>query len=984
MKTSFRRLFLGLALIASTAGLLLLSDLDSRVQSEPKPASAVKRVAFLQHASQTVLDEGRKGMIAGLAEQGWHIGQNLDFEIFNAEGDMPTAQNIAKAMTGGNYDLLMTNSTPSLQAVANSNRQTRKPHVFGLVTDPYGAGVGINPDDHLDHPPYLAGYGTMQPVAESLRLVMQFNPQLTKVGVVYNASESNSIKQIELARITCAELGLTLIEASVDNTSGVGEAAAAVIARGAETIWIPGDVTVIVGIDGVISAARKGNVPVFTVIPPNVKRGALFDVGANYFQVGHQTGMLAGEILSGRDPASVSIDNYMPKILMINEQTLAGLNDDWLIPPELAAQAQLLIDTDGVEHTKEPATPTQSTVIPGPTPGRHYRLAFAYYAPEPSWENCEQGLIDGLAELGFEVGRNLTITRSHAQGEMINIRQMLVNLDYTDADAIVTFTTPVLQGAVSAIREKPVVFTYVTDPLAAGAGTTFEDHVPHITGVGSLPPLADILRLTQLVLPDLKRLGTVYNSGEANSVKIVSILRDLCAQQGIELIEVTATTTSEVVQAAQALVTRGVDAFYMAADNTAYQAFDAVSKIAGDANLPFFGDDPGYIDRGFLFTVGPGYYFSGKAAAAPLARVLSGVSPADIPMTNVSVNVGKFSRESATRLGLDVPEAVIAKIEASGTLPPTSTAQASPPINPNPSGKTWNIQLFYYMESPPFEQAIEGITKVLESSPLVEGEDYTLRLRSAQGDMSALNGLLDAMLTARADMIIPLSTPALQVTVARVKNVPIVFGVVADPVAAGAANSYTDHPENLTGITVLGPATEMLDLLEKHFPDYRRLGTVFCPSETNSVYFKETFEKLCAERGFVLEAVPANSSNELPDAALALVSRKIDAIVQIPDNQSSAGFSAITRAARQAQMPLLSLNTTSVSLGAALAMGRDYGHSGEATGDYIVRVIGGESPGDIPIKLSPRTFIAASVPNANAVGMKLPQILLDQAEVLER
>jgi ABC-type uncharacterized transport system substrate-binding protein len=596
-------------------------------------------------------------------------------------------------------------------------------------------------------------------------------------------------------------------------------------------------------------------------------------------------------------------------------------------------------------------------------------------------------LLDGLEEFGFVQGKNLEITRTHAQGEMVNIRPMLVNLEHTPADVIVTFSTPVLQGALTAIREKPVVFTFVTDPIAAGAGPTFEDHNPKVTGIGSLPPSADLLRLMRLALPGLKRIGTIYNSGEANSVKVVSIMRELCKEQGIELVELTAANTGDVIQSAQAVVSRNVDAVWLSSDNTVYQAIDAIAKTTSTARVPLIGDDGTYMDRGFLFTAGPGFYYSGKAAAEPLARVLTGTPQSEIPMANVSVSEGKFNREQMKFLGLDIPESVITEIESSGSTAPApdpAPSASAGPVDPNPTGKKWDIQIFYYMESPPFEQAIEGIRKVLASSPLVEDRDYTIRIRSAQGDIGALNGIVDAILTDRADLVVPLSTPGLQAAARKIKEVPLVFGVVADPVAAGVAKSYTDHPANLTGVAVMGPAVEMLEVLKKHFPQYKRLGTLFCPAETNSEFFKETFAQACAENGFVLEAVAANSPGEIPDAALALVSRQIDAIVQIPDNQSSAGFTAITRAARRAQKPLLSLNSTSVSLGAAIALGRDYGYSGEVVGEYIVRVIAGESPADLPIILSPKIYIAASVPNADAVGMKLPDALLKEARDVER
>ncbi|MCF6314112.1 MAG: ABC transporter substrate-binding protein [Verrucomicrobiales bacterium] len=978
MLHNFQRLILGFALIFATSALLLFSDLGSRI----KPEAGVKsgrtmRVALLQHASQTVLDDGREGMIAGLKEQGWIEGENLEIKLFNAQGDMPTAQAIATTMVAGDYDLLMSVSTPSLQAVANANKAGRVNHVFGLVTDPYGAGVGISREDHLRHPAHLAGYATMQPVKLAFETAREMNPKLSEVGVVWNASESNSLAQLEIARKVCADMGIELKESPVDNSAGVGEAAAALVARGVQAIWVPGDVTVIVGIDPLIAAANKARIPVFTVIPPNVEKGVLFDVGADYRQVGHQTGLLAGDILNGRDPKSVKIDNFMPEVLMLNEQVLAKLSKDWLLPAVFAERAQLRIDADGKPHQK--AKEPEELIAISPEPGRVYKMALAYFAPEESFELCQKGLFDGLEELGFVEGENLKVSRSHAQAEMVNIRPMMVNFDSSDIDVIVAFSTPVLQGAIAAVKQHPVVFTFVTDPIAAGAGKSFTDHHPNVTGIGSMPPLADTLRLTKKALPNIKTLGTLYNSGEANSVKEVSLLREICADMDLKLIEMTAANTSEVIQAAQALVSRRVDAIYVPADNMVYQAFSAVVKTADTARIPLINSDANM--DGPIISIGPGYYYSGKSAAEPLARVFLGESPANIAMKNVSVNEGRFNRKVADRLGIKVPAEVIKKIESSGEAPQKTLKRAE--INPNPSGKKWKISLAAYVESPPFEQAIEGIKKVLEDSELKEGVDYTFKMRNAQGDVAVLNGIFDAILTERADLVVPLSTPALQIAIRKIKEVPVVFGVVADPVIAGAGRSYTDHLANVTGVAVAAPVAEMLDRVERYFPQYKRLGTLFCPGEPNSENTKQQLQRECEKRGLVLVVVAANTPLELSDAALALMSRPIDAVLQIPDNLSSSGFSAISRAARQSRKPLISLNSVTVEVGAAYAMGRDYYNSGEETGKVILQVIAGADVEKIPFRLSPKTYSAASLENAEKLGMTLPPALLKEVKDLK-
>ena len=199
MWSTLKRLASGIVLIVLASSVLLVSDWGRR-----KPAAGpVRHVAILQHASQPALDDGVEGMIAGLAQAGFVDGRNISIRRYNAENDVPTGNVIAKGITNGENALVLTASTVSLQAVANANRDGRTMHVFGLVSDPYAAGVGISREKPLDHPRHLVGFATMPPVAEAFELARRLLPGLTTVGTVWNPAEANSEAQLKLARKTC-------------------------------------------------------------------------------------------------------------------------------------------------------------------------------------------------------------------------------------------------------------------------------------------------------------------------------------------------------------------------------------------------------------------------------------------------------------------------------------------------------------------------------------------------------------------------------------------------------------------------------------------------------------------------------------------------------------------------------------------------------------------------------------------------------------
>jgi ABC-type uncharacterized transport system substrate-binding protein len=288
-------------------------------------------------------------------------------------------------------------------------------------------------------------------------------------------------------------------------------------------------------------------------------------------------------------------------------------------------------------------------------PAMQHKLGLVYFAPEEGAELCMKGLFDGLKEQGIEEKVNLEVRRSHAQAEIANIPLLIRNYDGSDVDVIVAMTTPVLTAASSVARSKPVVFTYVYDPIAAGAGKSKTDHLPHVTGVGSFPPVQDTIDTIQKLVPGVRSVGTLYNSSEANSVKVVGVAREMFQQRGIQLQEIAITGTSEIFQAAQVLTQRGIQALWVTGDNTALQGFDAIVKAARDAKLPLIINDPEFVQRGALIAVGIGWYETGKAASKVLARVLRGEKPSGIPFEDVAVKKLVVNQDVAKTLGITFP-----------------------------------------------------------------------------------------------------------------------------------------------------------------------------------------------------------------------------------------------------------------------------------------------------------------------------------------
>jgi putative ABC transport system substrate-binding protein len=348
MKPALKRLVFSLSLIVLAAAVLLWSDRHNRHGAQhPTSQAGQIPVALLQHSSNPMMEEIHQGIIDGLHQQGYDDGKKLAMTFYNAENDLPTGNLIAQKITGGDFRLAITISTVMLQALSNANRTAHIPHVFGAVTAPVTAGVGINALESLDKPAYLTGIGTPQPVADIFQLAKRINPGLKTVGAVWNPVETNSEYCTRQARQISGQLGITLLEAPVEQSKDVREAAASLVARGVQAFWTGCDATVIAAVDSLTEVAIGAKIPVFSNVTGHALHGSLFDLGADYHEVGMEIGRIAAQVLSGTSPAQLPVKAFVPKRLILNEKTQSKMRDTWAFTQTLYEEAGMVVQRDG-------------------------------------------------------------------------------------------------------------------------------------------------------------------------------------------------------------------------------------------------------------------------------------------------------------------------------------------------------------------------------------------------------------------------------------------------------------------------------------------------------------------------------------------------------------------------------------------------------------------------------------------------------------
>ncbi len=330
-----------LIFLLATATLLLLSDLQNRNKNSKE--KKVTRIALFLFASSQLQEETENGILEVLEKSDRSKKGMLEIKRFNAEGDMAVANAICTNIVSGKYDIAMTVSTPALQVMANANRNGDVIHIFSAVTDPYTSGVGITGPGADQHPPHLTGIGSFQPVEGIFRIAKQMNPELKRVGVAWCVAQTCSEACVLKAREICRELGIELVEMNVETVSQVYEAALSVCQRGVEALWIGGDNVVEPAISLYVAAASKSHIPVFTNTPRHSLKGALANLGANYFQVGQLAGNMALSILDGLPASETEVKNIVPESLFINDSIRQILQGNWEIPKELEEKADTII-----------------------------------------------------------------------------------------------------------------------------------------------------------------------------------------------------------------------------------------------------------------------------------------------------------------------------------------------------------------------------------------------------------------------------------------------------------------------------------------------------------------------------------------------------------------------------------------------------------------------------------------------------------------
>ena len=265
---------------------------------------------------------------------------------------------------------------------------------------------------------------------------------------------------------------------------------------------------------------------------------------------------------------------------------------------------------------------------------RTIRIGVAKTAFHPALDAAEKGFERALSDAGFKERTNVVYDRENARGETVNAQAIAQKFLDAKVDLIHSIATLASQAVVKVVKTIPVVFSSVTDPVDAGlvprSSSPGTRTGTNVTGVSDRWPITLQFEMYMKFVPKARKWGTIYNARDANTLVHVREMREAARKLGVDLIEVTISSSAETEQAAQFLAGK-VQAIHITSDHTAVSSFETIARVCNEKKIPLFAGDVSTVSRGGIAAYGLDYFLVGLAAGWKADRILNGQKPGDLP-----------------------------------------------------------------------------------------------------------------------------------------------------------------------------------------------------------------------------------------------------------------------------------------------------------------------------------------------------------------
>lgn len=288
--------------------------------------------------------------------------------------------------------------------------------------------------------------------------------------------------------------------------------------------------------------------------------------------------------------------------------------------------------------------------------GASYTIGICNYVDDASLNQIVENINARLAEIESEQGITINVKYDNCNADANVMNQIIANFAADNVDLMVGVATPVAMAMQSATEDSktPVVFAAVSDPVGAGLVVSLEEPGSNVTGSSDNLDTNSVMNLIFAQNPDAKKIGLLYDVGQDSSTAAIEHAKVYLDDKGVEYVERTATTAEEVVLAAQALVSDGVDAVFTPTDNTIMKAELAIYETFADAGIPHYTGADSFALNGAFLGYGVDYANLGRETADMIASILTeGKDPATTPVITFDNGTATVNTEICEKLGLD-------------------------------------------------------------------------------------------------------------------------------------------------------------------------------------------------------------------------------------------------------------------------------------------------------------------------------------------
>lgn len=287
-------------------------------------------------------------------------------------------------------------------------------------------------------------------------------------------------------------------------------------------------------------------------------------------------------------------------------------------------------------------------------------IGISQLVQHPALDAATEGFKQAFIDAGYVEDETVTFDVQNANGEQSTAVTIAQGFGASDVDLVLAVATPAAQAAAQAITDKPVLFTAVTDALAAELVDSYEEPGANVTGTVDAVPAEALVTQFEMIKelsPDAKKVGIVYASGEVNSEVQVKDAEKVAKDLGLEIVTKTVTTANDIAQATEAL--GDVDAIYVPTDNMVVSGISSLVQVAEANKIPVVAAEPGTVEGGAVATYGIDYTKLGKQTGEMAIRILEGADPATTPVEAPSELSYVVNEAAAERMGVKIPQEIL-------------------------------------------------------------------------------------------------------------------------------------------------------------------------------------------------------------------------------------------------------------------------------------------------------------------------------------